>query len=154
MTASTAYRLWNQYDQLGDLIHGLSAAFIKKRHETEKWSIHENIAHLGRYHEVFSDRVDRILKNTESHFERYSAEADPHFMKWADLDTAVIVQRTKLLRNDMAQHLTSLKDGQERKVGVHPKFGELTLLDWTEFFLLHEAHHFYTIFRLIKAYST
>ena len=61
MNTSTEYRLRNQYDQLEDLIHGLSAQFMVKRHEAEKWSIHENIAHLARYHEIFMDRTDRIL---------------------------------------------------------------------------------------------
>ena len=44
--------------------------------------------------------------------------------------------------------VTKMKENELRRVGVHPKFGRLTVLDWTEFFLLHEAHHLFTIFRL------
>lgn len=154
MNTSTEYRLWNQYNQLEDLTHGLSTQFITKRHEAEKWSIHENIAHLARYHEIFMDRTDRILIGGEPLFERYNALADPQFAKWLPLDTSLIIQRTKRLRNKVAKGLTSLTDNQEQKVGRHPKFGRLTLLDWTEFFLLHEVHHLYTIFRLVKAHRT
>jgi hypothetical protein len=28
--------------------------------------------------------------------------------------------------------------------GFHPSFGALTIPQWLEFFLLHEAHHLYT----------
>jgi hypothetical protein len=32
---------------------------------------------------------------------------------------------------------------------VHKKYGALTIMEWTEFFLLHEAHHIFTIFQLM-----
>ena len=32
-----------------------------------------------------------------------------------------------------------------RTDSLHPRFGLLTVVDWTEFFLLHEAHHLYTM---------
>ena len=35
-------------------------------------------------------------------------------------------------------------------IGHHPKYGALTLVEWTEFFLLHEAHHLFTLFKLLN----
>jgi hypothetical protein len=34
-----------------------------------------------------------------------------------------------------------LTDEQLARIGMHTRLGELTLLQWLEFFLLHEAHH-------------
>lgn len=34
------------------------------------------------------------------------------------------------------------------RIGLHPVYGPMTLEGWTEFFLLHEAHHLFTILRL------
>jgi hypothetical protein len=47
--------------------------------------------------------------------------------------------------------ITNLNDGELLLTGTHPKFGVLTIPGWTEFFLLHEAHHLFTIFRLAKS---
>ena len=40
------------------------------------------------------------------------------------------------------------------RIGIHPKFGKLTISEWTEFFLLHEAHHLYAIFQLAHSAKT
>jgi hypothetical protein len=34
------------------------------------------------------------------------------------------------------------------RIGIHKKFGNLNIIQWLEFFVLHEAHHIYTIFQL------
>jgi hypothetical protein len=44
-------------------------------------------------------------------------------------------------------------DDQLALKGTHPKYGTLMITEWTEFFLLHEAHHLFTLFRLSKALS-
>ena len=44
--------------------------------------------------------------------------------------------------------ITNLTPAELLKTGVHKKYGVLTITEWTEFFLLHEAHHIFTIFQL------
>ena len=51
-------------------------------------------------------------------------------------------------RNAIYVLITNLTDAAQSRTGVHKKYGKLTVLQWTEFFLLHEAHHIYTIFQL------
>ncbi len=41
-----------------------------------------------------------------------------------------------------------LHEEQLMRIGLHPVYGPMTIEGWTEFFLLHEAHHFFTILRL------
>ena len=43
-----------------------------------KWSAHEQLAHLARYHQVFLQRIDRILSEQAPEFPRYRAEYDPN----------------------------------------------------------------------------
>ena len=49
--------------------------------------------------------------------------------------------------------LSRLEEGGEAlltKTGLHPRYGLLTGREWTEFFLLHEAHHLFTIFMVVQ----
>ena len=68
--------------------------FIKKRFRPNKWSIHEHLAHLGRYHEIFQGRLERIMEQEAPHFSRYKAEEDEEFFKWCQKETNQIIQDT------------------------------------------------------------
>jgi len=47
--------------------------------------------------------------------------------------------------------LSGLKESGLSRIGMHPKYGRLTILKWAEFFVLHEAHHLFTIFQLVNS---
>jgi hypothetical protein len=49
--------------------------------------------------------------------------------------------------------LLSLSEEDFERTGVHPKFGEMTLSQWLEFFLVHEAHHLYVVLQLVRTIS-
>jgi hypothetical protein len=51
----------------------------------------------------------------------------------------------------MAAGILLFKDTDLDKTGHHPVFGEMNLIQWLNFFLLHEAHHLFTIFKLAAA---
>jgi hypothetical protein len=46
--------------------------------------------------------------------------------------------------------LKSLSDKDYERTGIHPKFGEMSLALWVEFFLVHEAHHLYVVLGLVR----
>ncbi len=54
--------------------------------------------------------------------------------------------------NDHRLILSSLVFGFQiddlEKIGIHKKFGPLNIIQWADFFVLHEAHHLFTIFKL------
>lgn len=62
MKQSLLTRLANQLDALDPLLSGLTADQIQQRPQPDKWSIHENLAHLGRYQEVFTDRIQQTIQ--------------------------------------------------------------------------------------------
>jgi len=141
-------RLLHQYDQLDTLVKDLSENFIQKRHKPDKWSIHENIAHLGRYHEIFINRIENIIKEEQASFGRYNAIEDAFFETWIELSTKETMRKTKELRKILVEKVLNLEEQQLNRTGIHPALGHMNIMEWTEFFLLHESHHFYTIFWL------
>jgi hypothetical protein len=116
----------------------------------DKWSAHENIAHLARYHEIFLGRIDRILNEDHPVFSRYRAEEDSEWEVWGQRPYRDLVNRLAALREQLVLKLKSLSDQDFERVGVHPKFGELELSQWLEFFLVHEGHHLYLIFQQVR----
>jgi DinB superfamily len=51
-------------------------------------------------------------------------------------------------RHNLNKYLESLSTEQLQRTGRHPVYGLINVEGWTEFFLLHEAHHFWTIAKL------
>ena len=85
MKAHHLQRLQHQYDQINDLLADLDMPFVLHRHIPDKWSIHEHIAHLGRYQEITESRWQRILQEEEPLFDRYVAAQDEVFEAWRRL---------------------------------------------------------------------
>jgi len=145
---STSDRLRTQHLSLSLLIAGLPDDLLVRNPLPGKWSIRDHIAHLTKYQLVFIERMHTLLTVDEPVFEAYRAENDPEFAKWLNKSTHQLMDELNGERNTLTGLVTKMKENELAKVGVHSKFGRLTALDWTEFFLLHEAHHLFTIFRL------
>jgi hypothetical protein len=144
-------RLRTQHQVIEKIIMPLEPADLLVRPQPDKWNIHENIAHLGRYQIIFIDRINQILHTEEPSFGRYVAEEDPEFESWKALPVDTLLAQIQADRNAVYSLITNLTDAAQCRTGVHKKFGRLSVLQWTEFFLLHEAHHLYTIFQLAHA---
>jgi hypothetical protein len=144
-------RLRSQHLALDGILQSISKDTFDKALEPGKWSIRDNVAHLCRYQEVFEQRVRLILEESSPSFDRYKAEDDPEFPVYQKMTTDELVEDIKHLRELLAEMISSLPDDQLSRVGRHPRFGLLTLVQWVEFFLLHEAHHLYTIFQIKHA---
>lgn len=149
MDTSLQMRMLHQRAALEYLLSGINEESAKQRPLADKWSIAENIAHLGRYHEVFLERMERVLAEDAPLFERYVADNDSEFIKWSAFDLQHMLQSFHMSRNKLNDFLFELTDEQLKKTGRHPVFGAMNINAWTEFFLLHEAHHYFTIFRLL-----
>ncbi|MGL5888697.1 MAG: DinB family protein [Bacteroidia bacterium] len=116
-----------------------------------KWSVHEQLAHLGRYQEVFAERINDIVSNSAPAFPRYVADADPEFARWKRRAVKVNFDMLKTQRNLLVARFKTLGATTLSRTGIHPVYGRLTITEWVEFFLLHEAHHLFAIFKAITA---
>jgi uncharacterized damage-inducible protein DinB len=141
-------RLNTQHLSLPSLITGLSDEQLTRNPSPGKWSIRDNIAHLARYQRVFIERVNTILSVNEPVFEAYRAETDPEFVSWQNKGKDELIRELEIDRRTMNSLLHGLTEKELERRGRHLKFGNMTIMEWTEFFLLHEAHHLFTIFRL------
>lgn len=148
MPSSLSTRLQYQHKSLVDIIDGLSDEQVRRQIVAGKWSIFENIVHLQTYQHTFVSRIKQILENTNPIFSSYTAEADPEFLDNCGKSTREIMQDLITVRKQMAAEMTSFPLSDLIKTGIHPVFGKMTLLQWLNFFLLHEAHHLFTNFKL------
>jgi len=149
MKTSLQLRMQHQPDSLTLLLHGLTEEQIRSRPIPDKWSIYENIVHLARYHEVFKGRMLQIVQSTNTPmFQRYKAEDDKGFYDWQQKYFIELMNDFREGRNNLNNYLTSLSKDDLQKTGSHPVYGLINVEGWIELFLLHEAHHFFTIVKL------
>ena len=139
-------RLNDQQLSIYTSIEGLDESQLKQRLIPDKWSAFENLVHVIAYQPTFLERIKLILENNEPGFERYVAENDPRFHEHLQLSLPGLIQIGAEYRNEIIQLLSSLNNSQLSRKGKHPKYGEMTLLAWLDFFLLHEAHHLFNVF--------
>jgi hypothetical protein len=147
---SVMTRLQYQHETLSAMIEGLTEECLKRRVNPGKWSAFENIAHLAAYQPVFAHRIERIGFENDPAFERYLAENDPLFPAYLERSLAGLTGTIAIDRLAIAARLKGMTEPALQRTGLHPHYGRLTMLEWTEFFLLHEAHHMFTLFMLVR----
>lgn len=141
-------KLKNQHREIELLLDGITPSLIQQRPLADKWSMQEHLAHLGRYQEVFLQRLLLILSKETPKLGRYRAENDPLFEPWRILELDEILTNIELSRQDLIAFFAKLSPEEWNRSGIHPVLGALSLIDWLQFFLLHENHHLYTLFKL------
>ncbi len=150
LSTSCASRIRTQLDCLATVLAGTSEGSLERRPIPDKWSAKENLAHLARYHEVFLDRMRQILQQDRPGLPRYKAEDDLQWPSWQGLPAAEVMERLRRLRAQLAAQVEGLSDRALSRIGRHSRFGDMTLAQWLEFFLLHEAHHLFVVMQRVR----
>lgn len=150
LSQSATGRLATQLDRVPLVLGDRGQDAVIRRPASGKWSAHENLAHLARIHEIYLERIRRILSEEQPPLNRYKAEEDPEWPRWANLSTDEVVMRLRALRGELVDRVTHLSPDQLSRVGVHPALGGMTIPEWVEFFLLHEAHHLYAAMQRVR----
>jgi hypothetical protein len=150
LSNSIKTRLQYQHETIAELTAGFSEEQLKINVNPGKWSAFENAVHLISYQPTFINRVALMLKEDEPVFERYVAENDPLFYSYlqkqlSELLTILLNDRSAIINN-----LQNINEEQLKRTGKHPKYGTFTIAQWAEMFLLHEAHHLWTMLGLIN----
>jgi len=145
---SLAERLKNQHTAIQPIIEKLDDRQLDYHTEPGKWSIHDNIVHLAKYQFIFSERINSMLTTNNPSFDRYRADEDHGFHIWRNFSTGKLLEKLSAERENIFKKITGLSETELARTGNHPRYGKLTITEWTEFFLLHEAHHLFTIFQL------
>jgi len=149
LSASISNCLLHQHESLKELIKGLSDEQIRRQIIPGKWSVFENIVHLQTYQHTIMSRVRLILNDGKPVFTPYTAEADPLFHDNCRLQTVEVIRDLFDTRQAWSSAMVSLPESDLEKESRHTSYGTMNLLLWLHFFLLHEAHHLFTIFKLV-----
>lgn len=124
LSESVLIRLTTQLDALSVILGGADSQALTRRPASGEWSAHENLA---RGHEVWIERLRRILTEEKPALGRYRAEADPEWPKWPGLSPEEVLGRLKALRSQLIEMVKRLTPEQLGRVGIHPLFGEMTI---------------------------
>lgn len=87
-------------------------------------------------------------------FQRYKADDDPDFFEWQKKTFTQLMHDFYAYRDLLNAYLASLTGEQLKGTGRHPVYGLMSIEGWAEFFLLHEAHHLFTITKLAAIIDT
>lgn len=150
LSQSIIVRLRHQHETLTELLEPFSEEDLRRRIIPAKWSIFEQAAHLAAYQPTFYARLQTIEAGHEPAFERYVADNDPHFHECCKKTLNELLDYVGHERAVIDRYLLSLPEKALLRNGRHPKYGLLDVGGWTEFFLLHEAHHLFSIFMLAR----
>src|SRR5262245_37339411 len=140
-------------DFLVEALRGVALDSLASAAMPGKWSAHQQLAHLARYHQIFLERIDRILSEPSPSFPRYRAEEDPEWPRWQSMPAHQVLANLSSLRTKLMARLLSLSEEDFQRTGIHPKFGEMSLALWLEFFLVHESHHLYAVLQLVRKFG-
>ncbi|WP_413670943.1 DinB family protein [Mucilaginibacter sp. Mucisp86] len=147
---SLSERLKTQHLTIEQLVANISNDKLTKLSAPGKWSALDNIAHLARYQKIFIARIHLILNKDTPVFDRYNGDLDPDFTPFRLMPLAELLDIINTDRTTIVNQLSGLNEIELSRIGVHPKYGRLTILKWAEFLVLHEAHHLFTIFQLVN----
>jgi hypothetical protein len=160
LSASISTRLRHQHESLPEITRDLTETALRQRINPDKWSAFEHIAHLAAYQPTFISRLEKMATapapsfETPPTFERYVAEKDPQFAACLDKPLATLFELISTQASEINAILAQTNKAGLLRTGLHPKYGLLTVTQWTEFYLLHEAHHLFTIFMLTQDLRT
>jgi hypothetical protein len=148
LSESIVSRLQYQHQSIVTLTAVFTEEELKRRPIPEKWSAFENIAHLCAYQPIFLNRISLILNESNPLFEPCIAEKDPVFEECLTLSLPQLISKATEDRAAIKNKLGNLSVVELCRSARHPKYGKLDIPQWAEFFLLHEAHHLWTVLKL------
>lgn len=146
-----AARLASQFDAWPAVVGDLASPRLERRPAEGKWNAREQLAHVTRMHGVCAARIRVILARDRPTLPPYRVERDTSWERWVQYSVPDLLAVAAGRRVDLMSMVRGLNDAAFDRVGVHAQLGPLPLSEWLEFFLVHEAHHLYAIFKLARS---
>jgi hypothetical protein len=147
-------RVSNQHKAIKNYIDDLPPEAIYNRLTEDKFSIHETIAYLTRYHYIFLTRLNRMKNEVNPYFEVYKPNEDIEFKFTAAKSTGSLLHELYRLRSEIITFLNQLPEEYSSRVATHAVLGRMNLMQWIDFFLLHESNQLFKIFKMAGSFWT
>jgi hypothetical protein len=116
-----------------------------------EWSVLEIMAHLHDYESIFKERTNIILKEERGAFPAYDPDQLAVERQYNVQDFRMVCLSWKTARKVNLSNLESLLPESWTRTGMHPSFGEMTLLDLWLNVALHDLNHSEQIIRSLAA---
>lgn len=141
--ARLARRLYEQAEHLERLTRGLKETVLSTRPPSGEWSLKELICHVWRVQQVFVQRLDLMLAQTDPALSSYDPDEDHESDRLLersalDIRRSFLEDRLKLLGR-----LEQLTETEWRRTGRHPEYNHYDVRFLVEYLVYHEAHHIY-----------
>jgi len=143
-------RLASQFGSWASIVGDPVSARLERVPSPGKWNGREHLAHITRMHGVCSARIRVILARESPTLPAYRAEKDPTWAQWRQIPVPELLETAARRRETLVETVQELSDAELDRIGVHTRLGPMPMSEWLEFFLLHESHHLYEIFKLAR----
>jgi len=138
-------------EEFAAAIRGIPESQLSKRPDEKNWSAKEVICHMRDTEELFASRFQTILSMNEPKLPAADADrwaADRQYQR-NDIQEALASFRKR--REETLQFLRELKPEQWDRLGIHLKYGPMTILKFVELMVNHGNDHIAQLQRALTA---
>lgn len=134
---------------LGVIVRGVDQQRARQATDgPDGWSVLEVMCHLNDYETIFFDRARQIVETDLPKFGTVDHEALVTINDYAGQDFAGVLASYSAKRRVYVDFLRQLSADQWQRRGIHPSWGEITLVEHVINTTLHDVNH---IEQIIKA---
>ena len=142
--------LTNTPGVLESLLDGLSDEWLHSNEGMDTWSPYDIIGHLIHAERTdWMERMDIILNRDDKHFRPFDRFAQFTESEGKSLSDLLIEFRELRQKNLETLKKIDLTEDKLNKIGIHPKFGEVTLKQLLSTWTVHDLNHLAQISRVM-----
>lgn len=147
---SVAQRLQSQHRSLEEMTGAVPDEKLRMEIIAGKWSALDNAAHLAVFQDIFKGRIERVLEEEEPLFPPYKWEEDALFAQYRQLPVKELIALYNDGRADFIRFVNTITPESFSRYGRHSVYGRFSVAELVEMMVLHESHHLFTIFKMLR----
>ena len=137
--------------RLADLTKKLDDAVLRRKPAPDKWSALEAVCHLRDVERLWTDRLVKAAFADKPAFYALDFDALVSKNRYNTQDLGASIKEFARLRADTVCLLRALPASQWKRVGIHPKRGEISIERIVEIMIGHDKGHFDQIGKAVAA---
>ena len=115
---------------------------LRFRPQDKEWSILENIGHLIDIDRLYVERVDLILSSERPQFAPFNPDEQVSAGNYQTMSLAELMATYSELRQATVAGLSTIAPDELTRVGIHARFGEITVARLVEILANHDEVHY------------
>jgi len=129
----------------------LDPEILRWRPAAGQWCINEIIGHLiDTDRRAFAGRIQTMIAHNKPQLESWDVNDAVRRRRDAEKPVADLITQLETLRSDHAALVESLTPAQLARVGVHPKAGQLQVIDFVLEWPYHDRSHLKQILTIVQ----